>query len=178
MVTFGKCQEENTKQDHEKYHLIADCDKHCCQEIQLLEYPYKVNYLDERHDYTEAKQDFHQVCGVIIEKVKSCSPVKEEHSCNFEVIPEVFPVLRALIFDLSKLVNEEYKLYNWTYSFPHEELDTFDPNPIFIRVVETLQIDIVNHKEDKVQYKLVKKECVPVCVPLVIYDVLDSLLLK
>ena len=27
-------------------------------------------------------------------------------------------------------------------------------------------------------HKLVKKECVPVCVPLVIYDVLDSLLLK
>lgn len=47
-----------------------------------------------------------------------------------------------------------------------------------IRVMETLQIDIVYHKEDKVQNKLIEKECVPVSVPLVIYDVLNSFLLK
>ena len=69
MVALSKGQQEDTKQHHEKYHLVADCDKHCCEEIQLLENPYEVNYFDQRHDYTEAKQNLHQVCSVIIEKV-------------------------------------------------------------------------------------------------------------
>jgi hypothetical protein len=61
MTAFSERQQEDSKEDHEKYDIITYSNKHGYQKIELREDSYQINNLNQAHHHTHGEQYPHSI---------------------------------------------------------------------------------------------------------------------